>query len=50
MQEKYYMSLVTGELVRSKREILRVAWKALWKHHFLSLRWKTVWLPPCPFV
>ena len=42
MKNKLYMSLSTGEIAESWREILRIAWADLRSYHFLNLRWKEV--------
>ena len=42
MREKLYMSLSTGEIAESRREILRIVWCDLRSYHFLNLRWKEV--------
>ena len=42
MKNKLYMSLSTGEIAESRRELLRIAWADLRSYHFLNLRWKEV--------
>ena len=42
MKNKLYMSLSTGEIAESWREILRIAWADLRSYHFLNLRCKEV--------
>ena len=44
--EKWYQSVTTGNIVRTRREVLHQMWESFVKLRTMDFQWRVLWLAP----